>query len=1256
MKRLFEEITGDDISLLDDRQLTRLLKILLHQEAIFHGISQRACNVPLDITVPDGGEDGRIKWDGGPECTEFLAHRFTSFQVKTEKMGPAKLGTHFLKADRKTLKPKVAEVLDAKGSYIVFYGHRSQDREKSIRAMRDSLLELGRADAETADIDVFDSDRIATWANVYPATVLYVRERLRQSLPCDMQSWESWSRYKSTAGHYFLNETLEGHVQEIRERLSAPRGVVRIVGLSGLGKTRLAFEALRPPKDATQSQMQALSDMVLFCPNGEDPAVATAVHQLAEQGYQAVVVVDECEETLHQRLVQEVERADSNISLLTLDYTVPEQDCPEPGIVRLRPDDLQDVVTKMLAEVYRDRLRQGVISTLADLARGFPRMAVLFAEAHLGDNDHIGQITDPAFLDRLLWERHQPDPVTRKVLQACALFEQIGFSGQVLSQRVLVAESVAGVTNDDFHRVCVAQMRRDIIQRRGRYIHVTPTPLVHALAGYWWREVSPETRHSLIEKIWATDLRKAFLEQMKLLDYVREARAVAEELCGPAGLVGNATSLETTDGLDALSSLAEIVPGAAVAALKRTYGQWSESRWNEIEELYHSLFFVLQKLCWWEETFTDAARLLLRLSVLPGKHQAKEHFTQLFRIPLSGTQAPPSARIILIEDCLNSSAIIENEIAVEALGKAITYGMVSRSGGMESQGSRKQQQDWTANTPAKWQMLMEYETRCLDSLADLAVNSEALGALAAKRLGEEFRGLLHLGMVDPVEKALSAVAAAKKGCWPEAEQALRHMRTYSKDLPLRPQEKVADWLKLMDPTDLPSRLKSTVTARVFEHTRNANGEFIDLAKQRTLLLAEELAAQGTAWYAHLPELFRGEQTRGYEFGRRLGELTENPEPFVESATEILQREDGKANPEVLAGFLGVDRLKSVRKDFLKRTTTTPSLTPYLRRMLRDLVCDREDLETVLGLIRAGVLKLPCLEVFSYSHIFDDPAVLEWFVGELVALGQEGARRGLQIVHNCCYGSTDKLKRHTTLIRRLILQKVLSKDENEVCDTTRTPDLVNTWTDCVEWIVNDNPTDQDFLDQVTGEIIEAAPDAHIGENQGLRGILIKLLSINPERVWAILGNVLLEGGSAAGNVASLISSHFLMDDEVAVISTVPDDVLLSWFDEHGERAVEVTSQIVRLIANDQETPEWSPIARQILQRYGSKRNILNALSSNLFYYAWSRNGLKPLKDSLKLLESLLQDPVPEVRQWARELLEHWRQRMADAEVREEERDI
>jgi len=84
-------VTDEDIQRLNDRDLTELLRLLLHLEAKKYGLSTANVSVPLSIDVPDGGEDGAVEWDPAIVArTDWLPKPVTCFQVKATNMPPEK--------------------------------------------------------------------------------------------------------------------------------------------------------------------------------------------------------------------------------------------------------------------------------------------------------------------------------------------------------------------------------------------------------------------------------------------------------------------------------------------------------------------------------------------------------------------------------------------------------------------------------------------------------------------------------------------------------------------------------------------------------------------------------------------------------------------------------------------------------------------------------------------------------------------------------------------------------------------------------------------------------------------------------------------------------------------------------------------------------------------------------------------------------------------------------------------------------------
>ena len=168
------EITPDDINRLNDIQLTDLLLRLLRMEAQKFGIPKSGISGSLEIKASDGGEDAHIKWSDGPEKTEWIPNRYTLFQCKAEKIGPKKCKTEIVSENE--LKPRVKDVLDNGGSYVLFFTQQCTTKMKNERekVFREGIQSTGAPYYETVDIQIYDANEISMWVNDYVPLIVQV--------------------------------------------------------------------------------------------------------------------------------------------------------------------------------------------------------------------------------------------------------------------------------------------------------------------------------------------------------------------------------------------------------------------------------------------------------------------------------------------------------------------------------------------------------------------------------------------------------------------------------------------------------------------------------------------------------------------------------------------------------------------------------------------------------------------------------------------------------------------------------------------------------------------------------------------------------------------------------------------------------------------------------------------------------------------------------------------------------------------------
>jgi len=298
------EVTGHHIAELSERSFSVLLRKLLVAEAQASGLPAYGVHVAGSITTPDAGEDGRITWTGGPERTDFLPARFSQFQLKAGKITPTNAAGDVLTKSGE-IKPMVREALESSGVYTMLSAHSYvakaiRERENQIRrAIRGAGLDI-----KDEQIVFRDADQIATWTSRYPAVTTWLLEQTQPGLLGPFRSWSHWAGRPEHEDLPWVEDTRLAILRrQLREFVTAPRGVARIVGPSGIGKSRLTLEALGLSEE--EEAGQCISDIVLYAVESEAGALAISnvVQNLADSGVRAIVVVDHCAYETHQNLV-----------------------------------------------------------------------------------------------------------------------------------------------------------------------------------------------------------------------------------------------------------------------------------------------------------------------------------------------------------------------------------------------------------------------------------------------------------------------------------------------------------------------------------------------------------------------------------------------------------------------------------------------------------------------------------------------------------------------------------------------------------------------------------------------------------------------------------------------------------------------------------------------------------------------------------------------------------------------------------------
>jgi hypothetical protein len=1238
------EVTYEDVERLKDVQLTDVLRQLLYLETGSAGIPSFSVGVPMKIYVSDDGEDGRVQWQGGPVRTDWLPNRFTLFQAKATGMSPDQCKKEIHLRGTTQLKLQVEEVLDAGGTYILFYGRSCNTRQENARLkrLREAISEAGKPYADTANIQIYDANKIATWVNLYLPVAVAVCQYVGRSLPAGLQTWGGWEKYRPNRFTFVSDETIDKHIQNLRDHFSESGRIARIVGLSGLGKTRLALEAFRPPKNpATDVAQQTLSSKVVYIDAAFSPAnLPSLIADWRNQKVHGILVVDNCPLELHDLMCREVEHSDNQLGLLTLDFN-PERPQGSHPYVELKPTSGQ-VIKEILKQAYPG-LPDPDIDRIAEFAQGFPLMAVLLADARLNNEDNIGSLNNDVLVDKLLWGRGQKDPEAQRVITACALFEQLGFEGERAEQRSFVAERICEVSPERFYEHSRTFVERGVLDVRGRFVRVIPRPLAVRLAADWWRRCSPERARSLFIEELPPGMVEALCDQLAKLHFLEEAQKLVHDLCGDQGPFGRAEVLNSERGSRLFRSLVEVDRHVTTSTLARIFGDWSREQLLEVGPGRRNLVWALEKLCFWEDTFPTAAHVLLMFAAAENEswgNNATNQFLQLFHVYLSGTQAPPEARLTLVDQALQSNITEERVLAIRALGHALQTEHFHRTGGPERQGSRPPLEDWK---PKLYSDMFNYWRASLSRLTPIARGDDEMAELARQQIAGAIRGFVRRGLLDEIEDSIIEIQGEQGKWWPEALEQLENAIQYEgPNIPEEGVKRLEKLAKVLQPSSIPDQLRLVVSTPTHNYVEdNESGQIIDTAEIKVRALAEQLARRPRALIQHLPVILQGEQLRAGDFGFKVGALVGNPDEIVEAVFSALPHiPKEQINPAFLGGLLAAiqNQHPALVEKTLDRVAADGTILAHTAFLTHFINPTSADLDRVLGLVRDGKISALALRVFAYGRFTFDAAqeMVLSLCDSMLEFGTEGAWAALDILF--MYAWRDEARKweicKSQLRKTLLVPGFLSDPRvSFMTDTFR-------WHVAAKKLLNEGG-EKSLAENIARDVVSICSNQEFPGfyqlDHALRPVLEILLSKYGEVVWPTLGEPLL-----SGDWFTNFQLEHLLDK--GQILQLPPEFLLDWCAQHADKAPAVIAKLV---------PFQHPFNRTLIDRFGNRDDVLDAVASNMMSFSYVGTAIPHYQSMAEYFKQLLNHQYAEVRTWANKGIEYVRRQIREEKINDEE---
>lgn len=751
---------------LDATAAVRHFRNLLWCEARRSGLPSHKVVVSLDTNVSDGGIDAKI--EDIPNTESLLINGNSYFQIKTGKsfkpwqsssLKKELIGKARTKPTKELLGKTVKACLDTNGRYVlVTFGYDLTPLQHS--STRQNLEELFRTCGySNPTVEVIGQGQLVGLFSSYPSLCIELLDRVDFTF----QTVDGWKTNEDMTSSLQLADSQKAFVKDIR---SAARGTefqhIRVIGEPGIGKTRLVLEAL---------SQDDLSFATIYVPLAEDFQKSQLFNDLLrpDRRYYAQLVIDDCAENDRASIWHAI-KGKPNIKLITVDHG-PETSSDSSMKVIECPILPDEQIGTIIAGYIGNR---GDVSNWAKWCSGSPRVAHAVGDNLQRNPNDI--LKSPATVP--IWDRFILGHKTREtkeaeqhllVLRHLALFQRFGFEAPVDNEArfisSLVKEADPAITWAKFQSIVRHHKGRRILQGK-RTLFIVPKALhVYLWLGYWEHYGRGFSFQSFFSQV-PSDLRKWFLELFIYAHAAPVARQIVKQILSPTnGPFSNQAFLESESGTRFLNYLAEADPSATLALLEATYGKWSIDKLRTWDIGRQNIVWALEKIAVWNDTFSHAARLLVRMALAENaknSNNSKGTLLSLFMIGVgwAPTEALPEQRFPVIEELLRSHDSAMRELGLELCEQWLsTYGGM-RIIGAEYQGMRPTVEFWRPKTYGEiyncWRKVWDFlwqETRGWDETgrrkAHSTIIKAASGLLCVPVLSEKIMTTLFDVTKDP---------------------------------------------------------------------------------------------------------------------------------------------------------------------------------------------------------------------------------------------------------------------------------------------------------------------------------------------------------------------------------------------------------------------------------------------------------------------------------------------------------------------------
>lgn len=532
-------------------------------------------------------------------------------------------------------------------------------------------------------------------------------------------------------------KTLIHGLNELREKIIIEKNSIRLVGLSGVGKTRFvqAIFDERIGVNTPSSSLVHYTDMS----RNPNPSPTSMIEQLHKFGKRAIIIVDNCPPDLHRELVKGIGKETSKLSLLTVEYDVRDDLPDETDVFKLEPNSIE-VIEKIIANRF-NYISQIDRRSISEFSGGNARIAIALANT-IKRSETLTGFNDEELFKRLFQQRNGSNENLIKSAESLSLVYSFNGESTDDTSELKFLANIIGKNTLELYRDIEELKRRDLVQVRGDWRAMLPHAISNRLAK---KALESFPKDYIVNKFLESGsdrLIKSFVHRLSFLHDSEVVISIAEDWLKEDGWLGKNKCNFNELGMYVFKNIASVSPEKALECIERAAEDKCEN-FFDTKVNHNSMYFIniLRHFAYDAEYFDKSVQLICQFVVFEKiedeKNTSEEVLKSLFWLTLSGTNALADQRIKIISKLLKSENKIEQNIGMSTLSASLKTSHFTSSSDF-SFGARLRGYGWN---PETYLDTTQWYAKYIGLCSEIALSSSILSKQARKLLADEFRGL-----------------------------------------------------------------------------------------------------------------------------------------------------------------------------------------------------------------------------------------------------------------------------------------------------------------------------------------------------------------------------------------------------------------------------------------------------------------------------------------------------------------------------------